>query len=68
MPGVWGGAVTCAAYRDVPTGLFSTLRVSCAGKHKPGKPHKTDWIKDARICEMFQVARVRLEFEDKPQP
>jgi len=57
--------MTCPASRSIPTGLFSpNYTISCAkaSDHKGG--HRSPWITYAKICELFQVARVRVEWFD----
>jgi hypothetical protein len=56
--------MTCPAFRDITTGIFQMQRIVCAGKHKEGKPHKSDWITDSKINELTQTKKVRVEWLD----
>jgi len=57
--------VTCPAYRDIPTGLFSpNYTVTCAKPESHKGSHRSPWITYSKICELFQVSRVRLEWFD----
>lgn len=58
--------MTCPAYRDIPTGLFSSLRIVCHGTSGHRGPHKSAWITDERINEMFQTQAVQVAWKDKP--
>ena len=57
--------MTCPAYRDIPTGLFSpNYTVTCAKLDGHKGSHRSPWITYSKICELFQVSRVRLEWFD----
>ena len=56
--------MTCPAFRDIQTGLFSSVRILCEGKHKPGKPHRSGWISGSTINQLTWTAMVRVEWVD----
>ena len=57
--------MTCPASRSIPTGLFSpNYTISCAKAPDHKGSHRSPWITYAKICELFQVARVRVEWFD----
>lgn len=57
--------MTCAAFRTIPTGVFSSETIACAKPEAHKGAHRSAWIKASRINELTQTDAVRVEWTDK---
>lgn len=56
--------MTCPAYREIPTGIFGTQRISCGKPQDHKGTHRSDWIEGTRVNELTQTHKVRVEWAD----